>query len=177
MELSHNLESVTTPKRGTGKGRPYCGGHTLYVKRVKDAISKAQNHMLVFELDILDGEYRNFFSQNPLKHFFVYEGKDGTEKFKELLQNFKKSNEGIITEEDIVGHEFDESKLNGLAIGGVLAEDNNGYLKVAFLCNAEYAESVGESSRYKNKRLARHNAESSDSNGGSAPVGFDELVN
>jgi len=108
-------------------------GYVLMVVRAIDSISKANNQMLVLELDVAEGPCKGYFSNNLLRHYIPYGDEKGMSRLKKTLSVFAEDNPGIITELDMSGISFDQNRLVGLKTGGIIRENEKGYLEISYL--------------------------------------------
>jgi hypothetical protein len=134
----------------SGFSNPTAGTYVLGIIKANIEMSKKGNEMLVLELDIIEGEFQKHYRNVSerlgknclLKHYRVTDSEKSMPYFKGDIKAIEESNPGF-------KFDFDESKLRGKKVGGMLAEEEyetmqgevKTALKLAFLCSVDTAKS------------------------------------
>ena len=129
-----------------GFNSPAPGAYILGIVSAEATQSKSGNDMLVLSLDIADGEFKGHYRRKQeqfggsklLKHRRVTSTETSLPYFKGDIKAIEESNNGF-------KFDFDESKLRGKFVGGMLGEKEfegrDGEiattLEVSFLCSVE----------------------------------------
>ena len=129
-----------------GFNTPAPGAYILGIVSAEATQSKSGNDMLVLSLDIADGEFKGHYRRKQeqfggsklLKHRRVINTENSLPYFKGDIKAIEKSNNGF-------KFDFDESKLRGKFVGGMLGEKEfegrDGEvattLEISFLCSVE----------------------------------------
>lgn len=134
-------------KQGGGKKFPECKGYVWVVTKVIAEKSKKGRPMVRLEFDIAEGEFTGFFSEYNKRLYCVLGNEDGSfdkdmlGKFKGIIQTIVDENKGMFPEEDVfAGGKFEETRLIGCTVGGVLKWDEAGkYTDFHYVCSKEEA--------------------------------------
>lgn len=132
-------------KQFTGFNSPSPGAYIFIIAGAFEIMSKSQSPMLVLDLDIAHGEFKGHYeqmSEDLKKNCYLKHRRLLTEEQSEYLKGdikaIEESNNGF-------HFNFDESKLSGKYVGGMLREEeymnNNGEIKttikLAYLCSID----------------------------------------
>jgi hypothetical protein len=154
MKAPENFDSVKA-QEGLAEF-PKAGGYALRCCTVEETESRAGNPMIVFDFDISQGDFRNYYSKRfasnqnankkwPLRYYqLVNEEQAG--RYKGVIESFRKSNPSFPSAA-FSGPEHDLKALIGLEIGGVLQEEEyekqdgsvGAILKIFYLTSVETA--------------------------------------
>lgn len=129
-------------KVGGGKKFPEFKGYTWVITKVLSETSKAGNPMIRFEADIAEGEFTGFFSEYPKRYYQTYADEEGQARLKGIFETIIGDNPAMFpeaqTEAGINWAAFEESRLIGCTVGGVLKQDGK-YSKLGYFCSKERA--------------------------------------
>ena len=160
MQKPQGYETAET-KEYQGFNSPTPGAYILGIISAEVTQSKSGNNMLVLSLDIADGEFKGHYRRKQeqfggnklLKHRRVVDTEKSLPYFKGDIKAIENSNLGF-------KFDFDERKLKGKLVGGMLGEKEfegrDGEiattLELSFLCSVDKVRS-GELKPPKIKRL------------------------
>lgn len=149
MKFPENLSNIDAPQHKRPEGY-----FNLVVVGVKDVKSRSGNQQLMILFDIADGPYEGYFNKYPLRYYRPYIAANGDSKeflaaTKKDLINFVKSNDGLLSEEDINADEFDHTRLVALNIGGFIGKDKDGkYLQIKYLVPTNVVDEKSNENEY-----------------------------
>lgn len=144
IALDQNYDSTPAEERKPFT-RPPSGGYILRVIEAKEAVSNNGNDMVVFSMDIHEGEHKDAFKRFPIK-FYQLTGGEHLGRFKGIMEAFAKSNNPQKFQVVIQGGTFYPERMAGFLIGGCIRDEeykkqDTGEIKVksaiAYLCSVE----------------------------------------
>jgi hypothetical protein len=131
-----------------GFNNPVPGAYVFGIIYAEEKMSSNNNKMLVLSLDIIEGQYKNFYNEKSkraskdclLVHRRITEGESSLPYYKGDVKSIEESNAGF-------KYDFDSAKLRGKIVGGTLREEEylakdgtvKSSVKIAFLCSADKA--------------------------------------
>ena len=138
MKKPIDYDTAETKSYGSFDNPPD-GYYEWEILGVNEQISKAGNSMLVFQLDICEGEYTGLFQKFP-KKYFQNLGAASTSFLKGVFKALEESNNGFKVEFDQFDY-FDIKLFIGKKVGGKLRKKpDDEYPKIEHLCSIKTAK-------------------------------------
>lgn len=145
MKLGENFADIETVEF-TGFQEPEAKGYSFTTLDVELTESKAKpdkpsQPMIVFHLDINEGEHAGAFKNFPKRVYQTYGNEKSLGRLKGILKAYAEQNPGVFVGNPFANGEFDEQLLINCTIGGVLRYDKNKpqYMNVSYLTTVEKA--------------------------------------
>jgi len=128
-----------------GFKNPEAKGYKFVILKIEDAVSKKGNNMLVFYVDITEGEFAGHFEKYPKRQYITYDpsSAEGMGRVKATLTDIINDNKARFPIDPLAaGDQFNEQLLVGCTIGGVLKwdDENPKYLNLNYLTS--YAKAM-----------------------------------
>lgn len=142
-------------KTGGDFSQPEAGGYIFRILDVEETTSKAGNDMIVLNMDIAEGEFKNYYAELhkrldlknwPLKYYQLV-NEDNADYYKGMIQSVAKSNPSF-RDEAFTGPEHDIGALEKMLVGGVMRMEQyqkkdgtiGDGLKILYLCSVQRIE-------------------------------------
>lgn len=139
MNLGKNFGQRTAATGGTKF--PECKGYKFVITNVVDAPSKGGKDMICFFSDIAEGEFAGFYANERNQRLYqLYDSDDGFDRLKGIMDVVIAENPNMFPEAEIDWENFNEKRLIGCTVGGVLKWSDDGkYTNMHYFTTVEEA--------------------------------------